>query len=288
VRVGVIGHVEMVEFAEVDHVPVPGEIVHAEETWVEAAGGGAVAAVQLARLAGRSTLFTALGEKEGLGDRAMGRLSALGVLCRVGWREAPQRRGWVYLDEHAERTITVIGDRHQPSEDDLLLWEDLQDFDAVYVTAASADVLWLARAAKVVVATTRLGPALVESGVELDAVVHSANDPGEAFPEMGIDPPPRYTVATEGGQGGAWLGADGSSGRFAAAELPGPPVDAYGCGDSFAAGLTFGLGAGLGITGALELAARCGASCLTGKGPYGNQYTLADDDPLRDRGRPAE
>jgi ribokinase len=288
VRVGVIGHVELVEFAEVDHVPVPGEIVHAEETWHEAAGGGAVAGVQLARLAGRSTLFTALGEKETLGERAMGRLSTLGVLCRVGWRDAPQRRGWVYLDRQAERTITVIGDRHQPSEDDLLLWEDLQGFDAVYVTAASPAVLRLARSAKVVVATTRVGPTLVEAGVELDAVVHSAKDPGEALPEVGLDPPPRYTVATEGGQGGSWLGADGNSGRFAAADLPGPPVDAYGCGDSFAAGLTFGLGAGLPIEGALSLAAMCGAWCLTGKGPYGNQYALAADDPLRERGRPPE
>ena len=41
-----------------------------------------------------------------------------------------------------------------------------------------------------------------------------------------------------------------------------------------AAGLAFGLGTGLDIDGALELAARCGASCLTGKGPYGNQLTL--------------
>ena len=36
-----------------------------------------------------------------------------------------------------------------------------------------------------------------------------------------------------------------------------------------------GLGTGLDIDRALELAAGCGASCLTGKGPYGNQLTLA-------------
>ena len=53
-----------------------------------------------------------------------------------------------------------------------------------------------------------------------------------------------------------------------AAPLPGPVRDAYGCGDSFAAGLTYGLGAGLAMPDALELGARCGAACLTGRGPY--------------------
>jgi ribokinase len=56
--------------------------------------------------------------------------------------------------------------------------------------------------------------------------------------------------------------------------LPGPPVDEYGCGDSFAAGLTYGLGAGMAMADALDLAARCGASCLTGRGPYGAQLEL--------------
>src|SRR5207244_13238095 len=61
-RMAVIGHVEWIEFAVVDHVPVPGEIVHAAHTFEEAAGGGAVAAVQLARLAGAATLSTAAGD----------------------------------------------------------------------------------------------------------------------------------------------------------------------------------------------------------------------------------
>jgi ribokinase len=48
-------------------------------------------------------------------------------------------------------------------------------------------------------------------------------------------------------------------------------VDAYGAGDSFAAALAYGLGAGMDIDTALELAARCGATCMTGRGPYGRQ-----------------
>jgi ribokinase len=57
---------------------------------------------------------------------------------------------------------------------------------------------------------------------------------------------------------------------------PGAAVDTYGCGDSFAAGLTFGLAAGLGLDAALTLGARCGAWCLAGRGPYGRQLTAAE------------
>ena len=82
-------------------------------------------------------------------------------------------------------------------------------------------------------------------------------------------------VRTAGARGGRWTDIDGAGGEWSAAPLPGPPVDAYGCGDSFAAGLTFGLGSGLALPEALALAARCGAQCLTGRGPYGAQLTLA-------------
>ena len=45
-------------------------------------------------------------------------------------------------------------------------------------------------------------------------------------------------------------------------------VDSYGAGDSFAAALAFALARGDGLDDALELAARAGASVLTGRGPY--------------------
>ena len=63
-RVAVVGHVEWIEFARVPHVPRPGEIVHATEWWEDVGGGGAVAAVQLAKLAGGAEFFTALAEDE--------------------------------------------------------------------------------------------------------------------------------------------------------------------------------------------------------------------------------
>src|SRR5438046_7627868 len=109
-RVAVIGHVEWVEFARVDRVPGPGEIAHALRTWKAPAGGGGVAAVQLARLAGSSTLYTALGDDE-LGHRAKLELEDLGVTVRATFRPAPQRRAFTYLDAAGERTITTIGQR---------------------------------------------------------------------------------------------------------------------------------------------------------------------------------
>src|SRR6478609_11113642 len=68
-RVAVVGHVEWVELARVERVPAPGQIVHALEAWDGPAGGGAVAAVQLARLAGECLFLTALGD-DALGHRA--------------------------------------------------------------------------------------------------------------------------------------------------------------------------------------------------------------------------
>ena len=63
-RLAVVGHVEWVEFVPVDRVPLAGEIVHSDRPWAEPAGGGAVAAVQLAKLAGSASFFTALGDDE--------------------------------------------------------------------------------------------------------------------------------------------------------------------------------------------------------------------------------
>ena len=84
-RVAVVGHVEWIQFARVESVPEPGEIVHALEAWEEPAGGGAVAAVQLARLAGECLFLTALGDDD-LGHRAKLELEALGVRVEAAWR----------------------------------------------------------------------------------------------------------------------------------------------------------------------------------------------------------
>ncbi|MEW6281729.1 MAG: PfkB family carbohydrate kinase, partial [Candidatus Eremiobacterota bacterium] len=121
-----------------------------------------------------------------------------------------------------------------------------------------------------VVATSRVYAQLQHCAVRLDALVGSARDAGERYdPER--SPFAEVCVQTKGSQGGSYRLQDGTVDRYPSVGLPGPVQDAYGCGDSFAAGLTFGLGSGLELPRALEVAARCGAWCLAGKGPYGNQ-----------------
>ncbi|HEX9374624.1 MAG TPA: PfkB family carbohydrate kinase [Actinomycetota bacterium] len=272
-RVAVVGHTEWVEFALVRAVPRQGEIVHASGTFAVPAGGGPVAAVQLAKLAGGAAFFTALGDDE-LGHRTEDGLRVLGLEVHATFRPEPQRRAFTFLDDAGERTITVIGERLGPHGDDPLPWDDLAGFDAVYFTAGDPGALARARAARVLTATTRAMPVLVEAGVALDAVIGSARDRDERYEP--VDPPPAAVVLTESGAGGSFTTAGGRSGRWEASPLPGPVQDAYGCGDSFAGGLTYGLGAGMTLEEALALGARCGAACLTGPGPYEGQLRSAD------------
>ena len=273
-RVAVVGHVEWVEFAVVERVPEPGEIVHASQVFQEPAGGGGVAAVQLAKLAGESVFFTALGDEE-VGHRSERRLGELGTDVRAVFRPEPQRRGFVHLDGDGERTITVLGPRLGPGGADPLPWELLDDTDAVYLTAGDAEAIRHARRARVLVASARALPTLSGSGVELDVLVASGKDAGERYEAGQLDPPPRFVVRTMGAAGGGWETPDGSQGEWKSTPLPGALVDVFGSGDSFAAGLTYGMGESGDIGLAVQMAARCGAACATGRGPYEGQLRLA-------------
>jgi ribokinase len=276
-KVAVVGHVEWVQFARVDAVPRAGEVVHARDPFEEPAGGGAVAAVQLARLAGACTLYTALGD-DGPGRASVARLTALGVEVRAGFRQEPTRRAVTLVDSAGERTITTFGRRLDPQgEDPELDWEGLRGVDALYFTSGDRPALELARErSRVLVASPRARHAL-GGGVPIDALVLS----GEDEIELRMAEPAREEAAllvlTEGARGGRYVERGGAEGRW----RPAPPSpraeqegDAYGCGDSFAAGLTYGLGAALGLDAALALAARCGAECLGGRGPYERQLQL--------------
>ncbi|HYN52050.1 MAG TPA: PfkB family carbohydrate kinase [Thermoleophilaceae bacterium] len=266
-RAAVVGHVEWIEFGRVDHVPAPGEIVHVTESWEEPAGGGAVAAVQLCKLAGEATLYTALGDDE-VGHRAKKALEELGLRVEAVFRPEPQRRGFVHVDSDGERTITVIGDRLGPRADDPLPWDEMRDIDAVYFTAGDSEAARAAREAATLVATARGLETLSEAGIQLDALLGSSRDPGERYASGDLDPAPLHLIRTAGADGGEWEIPGGARGRWEGTPLPGPISDAYGCGDSFAAGLTYGLGKGLHVQEAAELGARCGAACFTGRGPY--------------------
>jgi ribokinase len=265
-RLAVVGHVEWMNFLVVDAMPAAGRIGHARRFLEEPAGGGAVVAVQLARLLGRPVaFFTALG-RDAIGERAAERLTALGLELHVAWRDAPTRRGVSFVDDHGDRSITVIGERLTPAAAEPLPWDSLAHCDGVFATAADAAVLRAARAAAVLAATPRLRlPVLREAAVRLDALIGSGLDRGEAVPEGALELAPKLHIATAGAAGGRVE----PGGRFPAPRLDAPVVDSYGCGDSFAAGVTAGLAAGWSVEQAISLGCHCGAACTARFGPYG-------------------
>ena len=267
----VVGHVEVVSFIGVAHLPVAGEILHANDFCELPAGGGAVVAVQMARLTGeRLPFFTALGN-DTIGRRSAEALEGLGLELHIAWRETPTRRGITFIDAGGERTITVIGERLMPTGADGLPWQRLGRTDGVFVTATDAGGLRLARQARVLAATPRVRlPTLNAAGVSLDALIGSATDPGETYSPGDLDPAPRLRIGTEAEQGGVL----DPGGRYAAVPRQGPVLDAYGAGDSFAAGVTTALAAGWSLQQAISLGAHCGAACLDGRGPYASQLRL--------------
>jgi ribokinase len=269
-RAAVVGHIEWMEFVPVERVPRAGEIVGAAESWTQAAGGGAVAAVQLSKLADSVALYTSLGADE-LGRGAKEELEARGIEVHASFVDTPQRKGFTYLDDAGERTITVIGPKIGPrGHDDELPWHELARCDALYFCAGDVDALLAARRARVVVATARELATLKRGAVELDAVVGSGKDEAEVYRPGDLDPPPKLVVTTSGALGG-WAQPGGP---FTAPPVDGPFADSYGAGDCFAAGLAFALAAGLDTSDALTFAARCGAGALAGPGVHAEAVPL--------------
>src|SRR6476646_1323341 len=173
-------------------MPSAGEIVHAERVWEEPAGGGAVVARQLALLAGRCELFTALGD-DALGRASAERLAQLGIDVHVQWGGAT-RRAWTHVDGAGERTITVLGDKLLPEAR-----LPLDGYDLVFFVAGEPETLQAARRAHFVAATVRELPTLRRAETELDLLVSSANDPGERYDgSLRV----RHLAVTDGANGG--------------------------------------------------------------------------------------
>lgn len=265
-RTAVVGHVEWVRFAAVERLPKPGEIIAASATWEEAAGGGAVAAVRLREAAGTCDFFVAVGY-DWAGREAIQALTFLGLNVHAATRDEPQRRGFTFVDAEGERTITTLGPKLHPHGADPLPWDELE-VDTVYFTAGDVDALRAARRAGILVATAREMPVLERAGVQLDALVHSGSDRAERYVPGRLQPPPRLVVTTMGREGGTFVSEDGK-GRYTPAELPGALADAYGAGDSFAAGLAFGLAREDTVEAALVVASEFAAKAMTVRGAYG-------------------
>jgi ribokinase len=260
-RVAVVGHVEWVEFALAAHPPAPGEIVVAHETFADVGGGGGVAAVHLARLSGTAPrLLTAVGA-DATGTRALERLAELGVSAHAAIRDEPTPRAVTVLSDDGQRTITVLAPADGPRGADDLPWGILAGHDAVLLTAGDEAARAHVRTAPLVVATAQAIEGHPDTRV--DVLVRSAADTQHAALVAPL------VVATDGARGGSWTAADGTSGRWDPAPLPGPIVDEFGAGDAFVSGLTLALGAGRPLEEALAYGARAGALVLTGRGPYG-------------------
>ncbi len=272
-KVAVIGHVEWTRIARVDRIPISGDIAHADVSWEGPAGGGAVAAVQLAKLASKCAFFTALGD-DLPGSNARAALESNGVDVLAAIRNAPTREAFALIEAGGERTTTTLGARLQPSYCDRLPWDRLEEYDAIYFSAGDATVLRSARASATLVVTAREMATATAAEIFLDAVVGSSRDRDEAYDPSMLSAPPTVLVATDGSYGGRYAIRGGPWIPYAPAALPGPAVDCYGAGDSFAAALTFGLARFDEISSAVEFAARCGAACIAGAGPFSRQLRL--------------
>ena len=265
-KLAVIGHVEWVTFLKVDQLPLAGRISHAKDSFEEAAGGAAVAAVQMARLInGPVDLFTSLG-KDIYGDNCYERLTKLGLNLKVAWRKRPTRKGISLISKDGERAITVIGERLQPVGSDDLPWSDLKDYDGVFVTATDIEGIKLARKSKFLSATPRTGDIVLKnSKVKLNALIGSGLDPGERVNYEELVPKPDIYISTKGKSGGTIFPENHN---YSSVIPSSKEIDSYGCGDCFAGAVTTALSGKLNLKEAIKIGAYCGAECSTHYGPY--------------------
>jgi len=265
-KLAVIGHIEWVTFLKVDQLPIAGEISHAKDYFEEAAGGAAVAAVQMARLTNEPVdLITSLG-KDNNGEKCYERLIKLGLNLKVAWREKPTRKGISLISKDGERAITVIGERLQPIASDDLPWSDMKNYDGIFITATDKEGIRLASKARFVAATPRTGQTtLKNSKAKINALIGSRLDPGEEINYEELVPKPDIYIATEGKLGGTVYPKEY---KYKAIKPSSQEIDTYGCGDCFAGAVTTALAAKLNLDQAIKIGAYCGAECSTHYGPY--------------------
>lgn len=265
-KVAVVGHIEWSRFVRVDQLPKSGEVVRAKETWYEVAGGAGVAAAELARLTGDCTLFTAVG-KDAMGQQAIEQMRSLGVIVHASLLdEVPTKESLVYIDDNKERTITTIGRVVPSGLDTSLPWDELRMMDAVYFVSGDIAALQASRQSYMLISTARVLPVLKEAGVSLDALVMSQKDDNELYVAGALDNEPTLVVQTLGKEGSQVVNGE----RYPAEIVNDDDFrDSYGCGDSFAAGLTYGLAQGLPVDETMKLAARSGAAAARRTGAHG-------------------
>ena len=271
-KFAVIGHIEWINFIEVDQLPQPGLISHSKRSLEYPAGGGSVIAKRLSELTNSKVHFyTALGH-DFYGKQCLNILENMGIKLHVAWRDQPTRKGFSLTDSEGERSITIIGERLSPNHNDDLDWNTLNEMDGIFITAADKELLKKSRFAKTLCMTPRVGLNMInESGILLDGLIGSNLDPGEYFSLNELKLKPKYVFKTEGENGGIVI----PGGRYKAIKTKKNNVDSYGCGDSFAAGILYGLSSDWNIEESLNLAKIMGRNCSEHFGPYKNVHNYS-------------
>ena len=191
----------------------------------------------------------------------------MGIKLHVAWRDKPTRRGFSLIDSQGERAITVIGERLAPTHKDNLEWNILKKMDGIFITASDSEIFKMARSASILCTTPRVGLNTINnSNVLLDGLIGSNLDPGEVFSFSELSLKPKYTIKTEGEKGGIIF----PGGRYKALKNKKLKVDSYGCGDSFAAGILYGMASNWDIDKSLNLAKVMGRDASEFFGPYAN------------------
>ena len=268
-KFAVIGHIEWINFIEVDQLPKPGLISHSKKSQEYPAGGGSVISKRLRELTNNEVhFFTALGN-DFYGNQCLKILENMGIKLHVAWRDEPTRKGFSLIDSEGERSITIVGNRLAPTHKDNFDWSILNDMDGIFITAADKEIFHKSRIAKTLCTTPRVGLNIInESGIFLDGLIGSNLDPGEVFSLNELRLIPKFVIKTEGENGGIVF----PGGRYKAFDNNKNKVDSYGCGDSFAAGILFGLSSGWDIKESLNIAKILGRDCSEHFGPYKNNF----------------
>ena len=179
--------------------------------------------------------------------------------CTRLTRDEPQRRGFTYLDDERRANDHAARPEAPPA------WERPASVGrpgakSTPSTSRRVTPLRCAPLGRPACSSPRResSPRLQEAHVELDALVAQRHRPAERTNRV-RSTRRRSSSSRRWGARAATSSPASAEGTYAAAELPGPLADAYGAGDSFAAGLTFALARGDSVEEALAFAASCGA-----------------------------
>ncbi|HEY5718834.1 MAG TPA: PfkB family carbohydrate kinase [Gammaproteobacteria bacterium] len=229
-------------------------------------GGGANAAVALARAGHQVALVSAVGD-DADGRALLATLDAAGVdTAHVARLPQPTSNSLLLVDPQGERTIVNLQRLHAPHPGVLRELE----LDAVYVRSRASDLAPLLRALLPHRRVVAHVPPCDDGALPAHVLVGSAAD---LAPGLLLDPfahamrisdgQAEWIVATRGPQGAS---AYGRGETLQQPALPVTAVDSTGAGDAFAAGLVHALVHGETMAGCLAVAAAWGAAAVSQAG----------------------